>query len=162
MAGTATAARMGEQPPDDLYYAGFSLRVVAFVLDFMVMASIFALFVAAGGIEILARSDWGDTDPSSSTVWTGVIISASFFFFLPWYFIIMWWWKGQTLGMMAVHIAVADRFGHLPTFGQAFVRTIVFPLSFLPVMAGIATILFDREYRALHDMIAGTVVIELP
>lgn len=156
------AADTREQPPDNLYYAGFTLRVVAFILDFLVMGSVFALFVAAGGIEILARSEWGDADPSNNAVWTGVGIACSFFALLPWYFIIMWWWKGQTLGMMAVHIAVADRYGHLPTFGQAFVRTLVYPLSFLPVLAGIATILFDREYRALHDMIAGTVVIELP
>lgn len=153
---------MREQPPDELHYAGFSLRVVAFILDFLVMASVFAFFVAAAGIEILARSEWGDTDPSSNAVWTGVLIGGSFFLLLPWYFIIMWWWKGQTLGKMAVHIGVADRDGHLPTFGQAFVRTLVFPLSFLPIFAGIATIFFDREYRALHDMIAGTVVIELP
>jgi len=63
--------------------------------------------------------------------------------------------------MMAVNIAVADRYGHVPTFGQAFLRTFVFPLSFLPLMAGIFTILVDHEYRALHDMIAGTVVIEV-
>jgi uncharacterized RDD family membrane protein YckC len=162
MAGTAEAAHTREQPHEELYYAGFSLRIVAFILDFMVMASVFALFVAAGGIEILARSDWGDTDPSDGAVYAGVGIALSFFLLLPWYFTIMWWWKGQTLGKMAVHIAVADRSGHLPGFWQSLLRTVVFPLSFIPLMTGILTILFDRQYRALHDMIAGTVVVELP
>lgn len=161
MAGTAQAADARLQPPDDLYYAGISLRIVAFILDLMVTASVFALFITAGGLQILARSNWGDTDPSDGVVWTGVLIAGAFFLVLPLYFILLWWWKGQTLGMMAVHIAVADRLGHLPTFGQAFLRTFVFPLSFIPLMAGIATILFDHEYRALHDMIAGTVVIEI-
>lgn len=161
MAGTAQAAPTREQPTDDLYYAGFSLRAVAFILDAMVLASVFALFFAAGGLQILLRSNWGDTDPSDGVILAGVIITASFFIFLPWYFILMWWWRGQTLGMMAVHIAVSDRYGHLPTFWQVFLRTLVFPLSFLPLLAGIATIFFDREYRALHDMIAGTVVVEI-
>lgn len=161
MAGTAQAADALVQPPDDLYYAGIMLRTVAFILDFMVSAAVLALFITVGGLQILARSDWGDTDPTDGVVWTGVLIALSFFVVLPLYYILLWWWKGQTLGMMAVNIAVADRMGHLPTFGQAFVRTVVFPLSFLPLMAGIATILVDHEYRALHDMIAGTVVIEV-
>lgn len=161
MTGTAEAAHTREQPPDDLYYAGFSVRLIAFILDAMAMISIFALFVTAAGIQMLLRSNWGDTDPSDNAVWTGIFIAGSFFLLLPWYFTAMWWWKGQTLGMMAVRIAVSDRLGHLPTFWQAFVRTLVYPLSFLPLLAGIITIFFDREYRALHDMIARTVVIEI-
>lgn len=161
MAGTAQAADARVQRPEDLFYAGIALRTVAFILDLMVSAAILALFVTAGGVQILARSDWGDTDPATSVVWAGVLIAGIFFLVLPLYFILLWWSKGQTLGMMAVNIAVADRYGHLPTFGQAVLRTLVFPLSFLPLMAGIATILVDHEYRALHDMIAGTVVIEV-
>lgn len=161
MAGTAQAADARVQPPDDLFYAGIMLRTVAFFLDLMVAASVFAVFITIGGIQILARSDWGDTDPETGVVWTGVLIASIFFIVLPLYFILFWWSKGQTLGMMAVNIAVADRYGHVPTFGQAFLRTFVFPLSFLPLMAGIFTILVDHEYRALHDMIAGTVVIEV-
>jgi uncharacterized RDD family membrane protein YckC len=161
MAGTAQAADARVQPPDDLFYAGIMLRSVAFILDLMVSTSVFALFVAAGGLQILARSDWGDTDPSSEAVWVGVLIAGSFFVILPLYFILLWWWRGQTLGMMAVSIAVADRHGHVPTLKQAILRTLAFPLSFLPLMAGIATILVDHEYRALHDMIAGTIVVEI-
>lgn len=161
MAGAARAAHAREQPPDDLFYAGISLRAVAFILDLMVVTSVFALFVAAGGFQILARSDWGDNDPATGVVWIGVLIASPFFLLLPFYFILFWWRKGQTLGMMAVSIAVSDRYGHVPTLKQAVLRTFAFPLSFLPLMAGIATILVDHEYRALHDMIAGTVVIEI-
>jgi uncharacterized RDD family membrane protein YckC len=161
MAGTAQAADARVQPPDDLFYAGIMLRSVAFILDLMVSTSVFALFVAAGGLQILARSDWGDRDPSSEAVWVGVLIASSFFLILPLYFSLLWWWRGQTLGMMAVSIAVADRHGHVPTLKQAILRTLAFPLSFLPLMAGITTIFVDHEYRALHDMIAGTVVVEI-
>lgn len=161
MAATGQAAPTQKLTAEPLPYAGFSLRVVAFILDSMVAASIFALFIAVAGLQILLRTDWGDTT-SDSANWTGAAITLSFLFFLPWYFIATWWWKGQTLGMMTVHIAVTDRDGNLPSFGQAFLRALVYPLSFLPLCAGFATIWFDREYRALHDMLAGTVVVELP
>ena len=160
MAVTGDVAPTRKETAELLPYAGFSLRVVAFILDAMVSASVFALFVAVAGLQILFRTDWGDTT-SDSANWTAAAIVLSFLFFLPWYFVAMWWWKGQTLGMMAVHIAVTDADGDLPSFGQAFLRTLTFPLSFLPLCAGILTIWFDREHRALHDMLAGTVVVEL-
>jgi len=146
---------------DTLPYASFSLRTIAFILDGMVSASVFALFVAIGGLQILIRSNGGD-DPTDNETYTGIAIAFSSLLFLPWYFIAAWWWKGQTLGMMAVHIAVTDREGQLPSFRQAFLRTIVYPLSFFPLATGFATVLFDRESRALHDMLAGTVVLEVP
>ncbi len=161
MAVTGQAAPTRKQTAEPLPYAGFSLRVVAFILDAMVTASLFAVFIAVAGLQILLRTDWGDTT-SDSANWTAAAIVLSFLLFLPWYFIATWWWKGQSLGMMAVHIAVSDRDGNLPSFRQAFLRTLAYPLSFLPLYAGLATIWFDREHRALHDMLAGTTVVELP
>jgi len=64
--------------------------------------------------------------------------------------------------MMAVHIAVTDAEGYHISFPQAVVRTLVWPLSFLPMGIGMLPILFDRRARALHDMLAGTVVVQLP
>ena len=42
---------------------------------------------------------------------------------------------------------------------QGIVRALVFPLSFLLFGLGFLGILVQREHRALHDLIAGTVVI---
>ncbi len=39
------------------------------------------------------------------------------------------------------------------------IRTLVFPLSFLLLGLGFTGILFQRDRRALHDMIAGTAVV---
>lgn len=149
-----------QRKTETLPYASFSLRTVAFILDGMVSVSVFALFVAIGGLQILIRSNGGD-DPTDSATYTGLAIAFSSLLFLPWYFIAAWWWKGQTLGMMAVNIAVTDREGNLPSFRQAFLRALVYPLSFAPLATGFATIFFDRESRALHDMLAGTVVLEV-
>jgi len=35
-------------------------------------------------------------------------------------------------------------------------------LSFLPLGIGLITMLLGREHQALHDLLAGTVVRELP
>ena len=42
---------------------------------------------------------------------------------------------------------------------RAVVRTLALPLSFLILGLGFAGILLGRQRRALHDVIAGTVVI---
>ena len=39
------------------------------------------------------------------------------------------------------------------------VRTLAFPLSFLLLGLGLTGILFQRDRRALHDVIAGTAVV---
>ncbi|MGI9579262.1 MAG: RDD family protein, partial [Microthrixaceae bacterium] len=42
---------------------------------------------------------------------------------------------------------------------SAVVRTVALPLSFLTLGIGFLPILFGRERRALHDLIAGTAVV---
>ena len=146
----------------DLPYASPSLRIVAGILDLIVVASFFALFVAAAGLFVLIKTSWGDTDLTNDQGWRALIILLSYFLFLPWYFASLWWWRGQTVGMMAVRIAVTDSAGSHLSFWKSLLRTLVWPLSVVPLGMGLLPIFFDRHSRALHDMLAGTVVVELP
>jgi uncharacterized RDD family membrane protein YckC len=61
-----------------------------------------------------------------------------------------------------VRIMVTDRDGYHLTVWQALRRTFLWPLSALPLGIGFLIMLFDREARTLHDMLSGTVVLELP
>jgi len=155
-------ARSSHQPIAPLPYAGLQLRIVAFLLDAMVMISAFMLFVAAGGLQTLLRSDFGNVDPPDSAfyVWAGFVLA--FIPFAALYFAGLWSWRGQTVGMMAVRIAVTDSAGNHLSFWKSLLRTLVWPLSVIPLGMGLLPILFDRHSRALHDMLAGTVVVELP
>jgi uncharacterized RDD family membrane protein YckC len=63
---------------------------------------------------------------------------------------------------MATRIAVTDRDGYHISMWRALIRTVTLPLSLIPFGLGMVPILFDDESRALHDMLAGTVVLELP
>ncbi len=147
-------------PP--LPYAGFPLRLVSAILDGVFMISIAALTAAAAGFYVLARTSWGDTDPSDEVYVTSATILSTFLILAPLYFVLLWYWRGQTLGQLAVRIAVTDRDGYHISFRQSLVRLIAWPISVLPLGLGITTIFFDREQRMLHDMLAGTVVVELP
>ena len=147
-------------PP--LPYAGFPLRVVSAILDGVFLIALAALIAAAAGFFILARTSWGDTDPSDQTYVISATILCTFLILGPLYFVLLWYWRGQTLGQVAVRVAVTDREGYHISLRQSLVRLIVWPLSVLPLGLGITTMFFDKEQRMLHDMLAGTVVVELP
>ena len=146
-----------------LPYAGAGIRIVAAVLDLIVLGSIFLLFVAASGFYLLSQTDWGSQSTySNAEGWTALAILASSAFVIPIYFFSCWWWRGQSVGQMAVRIMVTDRDGYHLTVWQALRRTFLWPLSALPLGIGFLMMLFDREPRSLHDMLSGTVVLELP
>jgi uncharacterized RDD family membrane protein YckC len=145
-----------------LPYAGLSLRVVAAILDGIFVLSLGALVAAAAGFYYLLRTSWGDVDPSNEVTATTFAIASGYVVLLPLYFLLFWYWRGQTLGMMATRIAVTDRDGYHISLWQAVLRMVLWPLSIIPLGLGITTIFFDREHRMLHDMLSGTVVVELP
>ena len=159
MAATGHATRRPERPAYALLPpAGLQLRIVAFILDCIVVFSFAMLFFAAGGAFVLLFAEDYDF---AWVLFAGPPIGA-FFPFAPFLFALLWSWRGQSIGMMAVRIVVTDGQGRRPSFGRAALRAVVWPLSFLPLGIGLITILFDRENRALHDLLAGTVVRELP
>ncbi len=148
-----------DDPYGALPYAGLQIRAVAFILDCLVMFGFLMVFFTIGGLQVLAR---GDDPPDSATyVWIGMIVIA-FPIFALLLFAILWWLRGQSIGMMAMHIAVADRDGGHVSLGRALLRAILVPVSILPLGLGLAPALFDSESRALHDLLAGTVVLEIP
>jgi uncharacterized RDD family membrane protein YckC len=164
---TTGQARVSEDPsPEEflaLPYAGSGLRIVAAILDLIVLVSIFLLFVAASGFYLLTQTDWGNESTyTNAEGYTALAILCSSAFVIPIYFFCCWWWRGQSVGQMAVRIMVTDRDGYHLTIWQALRRTFLWPLSALPLGIGFLTMFFDRESRTLHDMLSGTVVLELP
>ena len=63
---------------------------------------------------------------------------------------------GQTLGKMAWGLRVADAAGGPVSVPQAVLRTLWTPAS---LTVGILWVFFEREGRALHDVLAGTRVL---
>ncbi len=164
---TIEQAPVFENPSPEEYlelpYAGSGLRIVAAILDLIVLGSVFLLFVAASGFYLLTQTDWGNESTyTNSEGYTAMAILCSSAFVVPIYFFCCWWWRGQSVGQMAVRIMVTDRDGYHLSVSQALRRTFLWPLSALPLGIGFLTMFFDREGRTLHDMLSGTVVLEVP
>lgn len=144
-------------------YAGLQLRIVAFILDILVLISFGMLFGAAIGAFLVVDSNLHDGNPPDRDfLIVGGIVALYFLAFAPLYFVLLWSWWGQTVGMMAVHIKVIRRDGGRLSLGRSAVRLLGCAASVLPLFLGLAIALFDRERRTLHDHLAGTIVLELP
>ena len=144
-----------------LRYASFETRLVAFVLDVIVLFSVLALFFAVAFLQVLLRSDFGDVDPPDSAFYLAAIILLIYFFlFFPLYFLALWVWRGQTVGKMAMAIKVVRRDGHPLGVGTALLRLVGYLFSTLLLFAGFLMIAFDPQRRALHDRLADTLVVE--
>jgi uncharacterized RDD family membrane protein YckC len=159
MAATGQANRSPSEHAALLPYAGFQLRAVAFILDLIVVGSFFLLFFTIAFLPVAIGGDSQLSGTEERWVWVVVL---SYIPFVPLLFFVLWAWRGQSVGMMAVRIEVTDRDGEPLSLVRALLRTLCWPLSMFPLGIGAAPVLFDEERRALHDMLAGTVVLELP
>jgi uncharacterized RDD family membrane protein YckC len=129
-------------------------RFLAFVLDAVVSAGLFALGLAATSLVVQVVT--GHSVSWSRTNIVVAIIFAAWEFF---YFGYSWAASGRTFGMAVLGVRVVRADGRALEPRQGVVRALVFPLSFLFCGLGFLGIIVQREHRALHDLIAGTAVI---
>lgn len=136
------------------HYAGFVSRFVAYVADSVASTGVFMLAVAAASFaaSVLTGNSihWHESS-------AGVGIAFTAWQFL--YYAYSWGANGKTFGMALLGIRVVSADGGAAGAKRAVIRTLVFPLSFLLCGLGFAGILFGRDRRALHDVIAGTAVV---
>lgn len=149
--------------PAVLAYAGLQLRIVAFILDVMVLISFGMLVGAAVGAYLVVDSRLNDGNLSDRAPYVAAAVVLTYILaFLPLYHILLWSWWGQTIGKMAVHIKVLSRAGGRVPLSRSALRLLGYPASAAPLFLGVAIALFDRQHRTLHDRLADTVVVELP
>lgn len=152
-------------------YAGFWLRLVAHLIDSVILGIIFGvivgvcvLAVGVGTLQAMAtRFNPNSDDPTIPLVIMGWIFAAIIVsLLLQWlYFAIMESSEHQgTLGKMALGLIVTDSSDQRITFpratGRFFAKIIsgLIPLGIGYIMAG-----FTEKKQALHDMIASTLVL---
>jgi uncharacterized RDD family membrane protein YckC len=137
------------------FYAGPVSRLLAFAADALVIWLLFALIALAATflIELFLPVDLTGS-VRQSFVGLGALLLWGFL-----YFGVSLSLAGRTFGMGLLGLRVVTRDGAVLTGRQAFVRTIVFPFSFLIFGLGFLGILISPERRALHDGAAGSVVV---
>ena len=138
------------------HYAGPISRLAAFVVDSFVIWLAFILFIF--GIDVVVNLVFGADITTSS--WEQTVIGL--LLLVTWAFLYFWIGfalAGRTIGMGIVGIGVLNEEGATMSGRNAFVRTLVFPISFLILGLGFLGIFISPTRRALHDAAAGTVVV---
>jgi uncharacterized RDD family membrane protein YckC len=136
-------------------YAGLATRTLAFALDALIIDA-FVLFV--GAVVGLCLSLVGM--PHEVRKLLAAVGAGAAVIFAVAYFTFFWSATGQTPGNRVMHIDVQDADTGEPISGRrAFVRVAALVLAALILFIGLLVILFDRQRRALHDRLVGTVVV---
>ena len=149
-------------------YAGFWWRFLAYLIDSIIISTISWIFIlpvfAIMGISIFSmkQSGYNMDDP---TLFIGTFLMAMIPIAIistaaQWlYFALMESMKGATLGKMALGIIVTDMQGNRISFGRATGRYFAKIISSLTMLIGYIMAGFTQKKQALHDMIAGCLVI---
>ena len=132
--------------------APFSLRCGALLIDYIVVVGVLAL------ATLLARVS-GDGGPRAGSfiLFVGYLATAGVAFVN---FVLLANLSGRTLGKWVAGLRIERKDGEPLSVGRALLRHLVgYPLTVLTLGLGFLFAAFDSQGRALHDWIAGTVVV---
>jgi len=146
------------EPDRDLslqgHYAGIATRFAAFLIDVLVASTLFSL----GGlvIQFVVSALLGrDVSLSDAPVVSYIVVPLWLLIYFTYPIAV----GGRTPGMALVGLEVVTKHGYAVDAWHALLRTIFLPLSVAFVGIGALIILVNRDRRALHDLVAGTVVV---
>jgi uncharacterized RDD family membrane protein YckC len=136
------------------HYAGAVSRLLSFLLDALFASISFWVlsWLWTVGLNTLTGKDIDPTDH-------GLLTMAAFAAWALLYAGYPQAVSGRTLGMAIVGLTAMQRDGSRIRPLQGVLRVVFFPLSFLFFGLGFIGIVVGRERRALHDLLAGTVVV---
>jgi uncharacterized RDD family membrane protein YckC len=136
-------------------HGGFWIRVLAYIIDAMILQFASSVIAAVGVAVVLGA---GATD--ETVIGVGVIGVYALIIPLNWlYFAILESsvWQG-TLGKQALKLIVTDMNGERIGFGRATGRYFAKILSSLILLIGFFMVGWTQRKQGLHDLIAGTLV----
>lgn len=150
-------------------YAGFWKRFLAYIIDSIVLSLVSVVlmipfFIIAGVGAFSSSSDYNDQMSAGvlAAVLGGYLLVAILIILLAgWlYFALMEASsRGATLGKMALGIRVVDLTGNRVSFGRATGRYFGKLVSGLILYIGYIMAGFTQQKQALHDIMAGCLVI---
>lgn len=133
-------------------YGGFWIRVVAYIIDFIVLAIIGGVLSAPLGINY---GDPNSLNSPAARTSNGIDLVLSFA-----YFTLLWSYMGASIGQRLFGLHVVDATTGQPiSFGKAALRWLGLILSFAVCAIGVIWVAFDSRKQGWMDKIAGTVVV---
>ena len=148
-----------------VYYAGFWLRFVAYLLDivaiWIVALPIYLVLGAALGLSMSSIARNPDAMAVSSALggillFEGCVLIGVWLYYA---FLESSAWQG-TLGKKVLGLRVTDLDGNRISFGRASGRFFAKLVSNFTMMIGYIMAGFTEKKQALHDMIAGCLVVK--
>lgn len=135
-----------------MVYAGFWIRVRAFVIDvFLLMLICYPLLISIYGWSYFTAQRNFIPEPAD--------------FLITWVFpsvatIAFWISKNATPGKMYVSIKIVDvSTGDAPSVGQFIGRYFAYFLVGISLGLGFLWVVFDKRKQGWHDKLAGTIVV---
>jgi uncharacterized RDD family membrane protein YckC len=134
-------------PVEKLIYAGFWIRMLAFVIDLAITATLAILFV-------ISRSAQANPQETAWLYWMWVIV-------IGWpYFAVTESsnWQASP-GKRLLGLRVSDLNGNRISFGRASIRYLLKASTYVIFYMSCVMIAATDDGQALHDMVARTVVL---
>ena len=147
----------------EVVYAGFWKRGAAYFIDSVVMTiAITVLMMVFGVFGLMSMSMFTNSNWASGAGVAGIVIFylieiVGLAVYFAWFHASA---RQATPGKMAVGIKVTDERGQRISFARGIGRFFATMLSSLTLLIGYLMAAFTDRKRALHDIVAGTLVVD--
>ena len=147
---------------------GFFRRLAATAVDSVILLALNLLLLSPVFLVLLFRDAFQKTDLLRDWAFLGIVVGCGLMILGAnlWYVVGGWARTGRTPGKALLRLAVvaAGPAGPGPGIGlgKAFVRFLGCVLSGALLGIGYLLVLFRKDRRALHDLLAGTKVVRTP
>jgi uncharacterized RDD family membrane protein YckC len=140
---------------ETLSYRGAWIRLLGFDIDFIIVFIIYFILVKALGVQITAE----EIESTGGTLALGITIAVTFVYFFG-----FWAWRGQTIGKMIIGARIVRLDGSPAGFGYLVVISLCalyinIALALFLCLVVFLVIALNRKKRGIHDLVAGTCVI---
>ncbi len=149
----------GSQPTLLGQYAGFVTRLIAWIIDQVILAAAITITIGAGKflLQVFPINEWLGLDQVMTNITLVVAIAVAITLPIV-YNIGSWLLAGQTIGKWVMGVRIVRTNGERMRFGTCVRRQIGYLVSAI-LFLGYLWILVDNRRQGFHDKIAGTFVI---
>jgi uncharacterized RDD family membrane protein YckC len=148
-------------------YAGFWIRVVARIVDALVLgipfSILFAIFAVAGGLfASTSNSNSQSSNGAAAALFGGAFVLLYLLALAVTfgYWIYFWGSSGETIGMRLLRLRVIDANTGAPIgYGRATIRLLMTFVNTWACYIGWIWVAFDPRKQGWHDKVASSVVV---
>ena len=137
--------------PRKIEYGGFWIRVIASLIDSLLLIAITLPLLLWIYGESYLRGDHRIAGPADLLLsWVIPAIAV----------IVFWHYRSATPGKIVTKLKIVDAHsGGAPSTGQLIGRYLGYYISTIPLGLGLLWVAFDERKQGWHDKLAGTVVV---